>query len=52
MVMKRTTFFISFEDYKTLEKLNKFLNVEDDTEITVSGRIRQITKKFLKENAQ
>ena len=50
MVMKRTTFFLAFEDYKTLANRNKQLNLDEETEITVSGRIRQIIKKFIKEN--
>ena len=47
MVMKRTTFFIPFEDQKAFEKVNEQLNTKQGTEFTISGRIRQLVKFFI-----
>ena len=50
MVLKRTTIFLSNEDFQSFRKLNKKLNLEEDTEFTYSGRIRQVIRKFLRDN--
>ncbi len=48
--MKRVTFYIKHEDYDTIEKYNNEQNEENDTELKISARFRQILRLYIKEN--